>query len=154
MLTQSALYLQNGKVSPSCQPLDTVDIEKKTRFFLRRNFTPFMSKSCQIWDHFFSLLFPKGFKNLKKFWHWTLGSGGRKTFKRSDQMQKKSIKKTFFAATILHPLLAQVFKSEGQKIRDFSSPQCQPNQTYCTAGESLLTWCAGLCNNNTDRTGD
>ena len=29
-------------------------------------------------------------------------------------------------------------------IRDFSSPQCQPNQTYCTAGESLLTWCAGL----------
>ena len=28
-------------------------------------------------------------------------------------------------------------------IRDFSSPQCQPNQTYCTAGECLLTWCAG-----------
>ena len=34
---------------------------------------------------------------------------------------------------------------ELEGIRDFSSPQGQPNQTYCTAGESLLTWCAGLC---------
>ena len=32
----------------------------------------------------------------------------------------------------------------GRGIRDCSSPQCQPNQTYCTAGKSLLTWCAGL----------
>ena len=39
-------------------------------------------------------------------------------------------------------------------MRDLPSPQCQPNQTYCTAGESLLTLCAGLYNNNTDRTGD
>ena len=26
----------------------------------------------------------------------------------------------------------------------FPSPQHQPNQTCCTAGEVLLTWCAGL----------
>ena len=26
----------------------------------------------------------------------------------------------------------------------FPSPQYQPTQTYCTAGEVLLTWCAGL----------
>ena len=31
-----------------------------------------------------------------------------------------------------------------EPIRDFSSPQWQPNQTYCTAGESLLTCSAGL----------
>ena len=24
------------------------------------------------------------------------------------------------------------------------SPQYQPNRTFCTAGEGLLTWCAGL----------
>ena len=29
-------------------------------------------------------------------------------------------------------------------IRDFSSPQCQPNQTYCTAGEGLFSLFAGL----------
>ena len=29
-------------------------------------------------------------------------------------------------------------------IRNLPSPQCQPNQTLCTAGEGLLTWCAGL----------
>ena len=39
--------------------------------FLRGNFTPFIRKSFQIWDHFFPLLFPKDSKSLK----WT--SGGR-----------------------------------------------------------------------------
>ena len=29
-------------------------------------------------------------------------------------------------------------------IKDLTSPQCQPNQTHCTAGGGLLTWCAGL----------
>ena len=29
-------------------------------------------------------------------------------------------------------------------IRDLPRPQCQPNQTYCTAGEALLILCAGL----------
>jgi hypothetical protein len=41
-------------------------------------------------------------------------------------------------------LVLRLIRMAGQTIRDFSSPQCQPNQTYCTAGESLLTWCAGL----------
>ena len=27
----------------------------------------------------------------------------------------------------------------GLRMRDLSCPQCQPNQTYCTAGEALLT---------------
>ena len=29
-------------------------------------------------------------------------------------------------------------------MRDLPRPQCQPNQTYCTAGEYLLILCAGL----------
>ena len=29
-------------------------------------------------------------------------------------------------------------------IRNLPRPQCQPNQTYCTSGECLLTLCAGL----------
>ena len=37
------------------------------QFFLRRDFTPFISESFQIWDHFFPLLFPKDSESLK-FW--------------------------------------------------------------------------------------
>ena len=39
---------------------------KKKNFFCHGNFTPFISKSCQIWDHFFPLLLPKDSKNLKR----------------------------------------------------------------------------------------
>ena len=34
-------------------------------FFYHGDFLPFMSKSFQIWDHFFPLLFPKNSKPLK-----------------------------------------------------------------------------------------
>ena len=37
----------------------------KKNFFCRGNFTPFLSKKVQIWDHFFPLLFPKDFEYLK-----------------------------------------------------------------------------------------
>ena len=53
-------------------------------FFSQVNLTPFISKSCQIWDHFFSLLFPKDSINIKR--HLTLGSGGKKTVKRSEKV--------------------------------------------------------------------
>ena len=36
-------------------------------FFCRGTFTPFMSKSFQIRDHFFPLLFPTDSENLKSF---------------------------------------------------------------------------------------
>ena len=39
-------------------------------FFLCGDFTPFIRKSCQIWDHFFPLLFPKNSENLKSFDIW------------------------------------------------------------------------------------
>ena len=54
---------------------------------MRGVFTSFMSKSCQISDGFSPLLFPKDSKNIKSLdIDWTLGSGGKKTFKWSEQM--------------------------------------------------------------------
>ena len=47
-----------------------------------------MKKSFIIWDHFFPLPFPKDSEKERKNGHWTLGSGGKKTFKRSEQMTK------------------------------------------------------------------
>ena len=38
---------------------------RKKNLFCRCNFTLFLSKSFQIWDHFFQLLFPKDSQNLK-----------------------------------------------------------------------------------------
>ena len=54
--------------------------------FRRRNFSPFMRKSFQIWDHFFQLLFPRGFWMSKKIGYWTFGSGGKKTFQQSEKV--------------------------------------------------------------------
>ena len=59
---------------------------------LRTNFTPFMSKSCQIRDHFFPLTFPKNYKNLKSLdiGLWNVGAKGpfngvRKSDGRTDR---------------------------------------------------------------------
>ena len=49
--------------------------------FLYGNFTLFNSKSFQIWDHFFPLIFPQGFWISKIFWQPPLWRGGKKTFK-------------------------------------------------------------------------
>ena len=67
------------------------------------HFTPFMSRSFQIREYFFSLFFPKDFKKKRKE-HWTLESGGKKMFKQSEQMKEKKSVKNFLAAAILHPL--------------------------------------------------
>ena len=67
------------------------------------------------------ITFPQGFPKSKKFGHWTLGSGGKKTGKQSEKHQYQNIplskakfaqKLIFFCAAILHPLLVKVFKSE------------------------------------------
>ena len=36
---------------------------------------------------FLSITYPQGFQKSKKFGHWTLGIGGKKTFKLSEQMK-------------------------------------------------------------------
>ena len=48
-------------------------------------------------------IFPQGFRKSKFFGHWTSGNGDNKTFKQSEQMRKKSVKKTFSSAAPLHP---------------------------------------------------
>ena len=41
-----------------------------------------------------SITFPQGFRISKKFGHWTLGSGGKKTVKRSEKV-KRTHKQTY-----------------------------------------------------------
>ena len=45
--------------------LSKAKFAQKQYFFGAAIFTPFISKSFQIWDHFFSLLFPKDSESLK-----------------------------------------------------------------------------------------
>ena len=49
-----------------------------------------------------TISFPQGFGKLKKFGHRTLGSGGTKRFKWSEQREKINKKKLFSAAAILN----------------------------------------------------
>ena len=67
---------------------------KNYLFCAWRFYTP-MSKKIQIWDNFFPLLSPKDSENLKKFGHWTSGSGGKNTFEQSKQIKKNLVKKKF-----------------------------------------------------------
>ena len=46
-------------------PASKAKIAEKITFFLRGDFTPFMSKSFQIWDPFFPLLSPNDSENQK-----------------------------------------------------------------------------------------
>ena len=71
---------------------------KKKTLFLRGDFRQFSNENVLIWDHFFPLLFPQGFRISKNIGHPTLGSGGKKTVKK-DQKPKKTKKieeKNFF----------------------------------------------------------
>ena len=70
--------------------LSKAKFTQKQTFFLRSDFTPYISKGFQIWDHFFPLLFPKD-----------------------------SESKTFFDAAILHPLWAKFLKSETTSFHYF-----------------------------------
>ena len=97
----------------------------KKHFFFRGYWTPFMSKRIQIWDHFFSLVFPKGFWKSKKFGHWILGSWGKNMFKWNEQRRRKNPWRNFFAAAILDNFLAKMFKSETTSCHYFS--QWVPN---------------------------
>ena len=75
-------------------PASMAKIPQKNKHFLRGDFTPFMSKSFQIWDHFFPLHFPKDSENLKKISIWLWETGAKRCFNRVNK-SKKIIKKTF-----------------------------------------------------------
>ena len=93
----------------------------KNLIFLRGNFTAFMSKIIQIWDHFFPLVFPMDSENLKGL---DIGLREVGAISRLNGVnkgeRKKSIKKTFFAATILDHFWAKMFKSETTCFQYFS----------------------------------
>ena len=59
-------------------------------FFARWFYTLFEHKFSNL-RPLLSITFAQGFLISKKLGHWTLGSGGKKTFKRSEQMKKKKI---------------------------------------------------------------
>ena len=96
-------------------------------YFWRSDFTLFMSKSFQIRDNFFTLLFPKDSKNLESL-EFDFGRWGKKILKWSlKHLYQKSLlskakfsKKLTFCVAILHHLLVQVFKSEATFLRYFS----------------------------------
>ena len=67
-------------------------------------------KSETTYFHYFL----REFQKSKKFGQWTSGSGGKKTFKRSEQM-KMSVK------NLLDPLSGKVIKSETTSLHYFSA---------------------------------
>ena len=77
-------------------------IRLKSNFFCAAIYTLYELEVSNLIP-FHSMTFPQGFQKSTKFGHWTLGSGGKKAFKRSERMKKKR-RQLFFAATILHPL--------------------------------------------------
>ena len=59
-----------------------------------------MNKSFQLWDNFFTLIFPKDSDNLKSLDIGLWEMGAKKKFKRSEQMKKSVKKKLFFCRSI------------------------------------------------------
>ena len=69
-------------------------------FFFSWLFYTLFEQKFSNWRPLLSTTFPQGFRISKKFGHWTLGKGGKNTFKTSEQMQKTQ-QKTFFCPAIL-----------------------------------------------------
>jgi hypothetical protein len=66
----------------------------KNKLFCAAILHPFYEQKFYNLRPLLSITFPKGFRISKKFGHWTLGNGGKKTLKRSEQI-KKILKKPF-----------------------------------------------------------
>ena len=117
--------------------------------FFCGNFTTFTSKSFQIWDHYFYHFCPR-ILIVWKFRHSTLGSGGKKTFKQSEQMKKKDS----FASAIFHPLWEKVFKSETTSPLFFLGiPKIQKKIGHWTLGSGDKRPLNGMrkCDRQTDK---
>ena len=68
------MTLENGgqKMFKQSEQMRKISVKN---YFWRGDFSPFMSKSFQIRDNFFTLLFPKDSKNLESLdiWLWEVG---------------------------------------------------------------------------------
>ena len=90
-----------GELGQICQ------IRQRKKLFLHSDFTPFYEQKFSNMRPLLSITFAW---ISKKFGHCTLGSGGKKTFKRCEQLKKISQK--LFATAILGRFLANMFKYE------------------------------------------
>ena len=93
---QNLRYALRPEVSnPSGSMVSTLFCKAKwaKKLFLKNgNFRPLPKKNVQIWDHFFPLLFPKGYESLKIFYIqlWEMGTkrplnGTSKVNRRTDR---------------------------------------------------------------------
>ena len=76
-------------------PASKAKVVENQTFFARRFYTLYEQKYSNL-RPLLSISLPQGFGKSKNFGHWTLGSGGEKTFKWSEQRKKKIQKKNFF----------------------------------------------------------
>ena len=99
--------------------------EKKRRKKISRQFYTLYEQKFSNRRPLLSITFPQGFRKSKKFGHWTLGSVGKKTFKRSEQIKKICKKlilpRQFYTLyekkfSSLRPLLSITFPPRIQKI--------------------------------------
>ena len=93
-------------------------------FFFRSNFTPFVCKSFQIWDHFFSLFSSKNSKALKVL-DIQLGEGEAKRHLNATSKSEQTDKHT-------HGRTNQLIESIGPEGRGF--------ENVYTKETSIMTW--------------
>ena len=76
MMTHTKRELGGRPQDPLClKTMWTNKKKKRKKLFRCGDFTPFMSRSFQIWDHFFPLLCPKDSENLSlDIGLWELGA--------------------------------------------------------------------------------
>ena len=99
-----------GIVAPILKKILLIRQNSSKKTFFAGDFTHFMSKSIQIWDHLFPLVFPTDWENLKILDIRLREMGATK---RLNGVNKKRIFfLTFFAAVILDHFWAKFFKSE------------------------------------------
>ena len=102
---------------------------------MRGDYTPFISKSFHILDHLIPLIFSKDSENLKFLDIGLWEVGAKKTLKRKEQQKKKIHEFFLLAATILHPLWANVFfKYETTSFHYFS-----PRRLFTSTSQSRIS---------------
>ena len=108
----------DSSIDTKKNPASKAKFVKNLTFFVRQ-FTPFISKSIQIWDPFFSLVFPKDMENLKSL-DIGLREVGAKIRLNEVNKGEKNPYKYFFATAILDHFWAKIVKSKTTSFHYFS----------------------------------
>ena len=103
---------------------------------------------CSNLRSLLSITFPQGFRISKNIGHPTSGSGSKKTVKpylKIEQTDRQTHTQThIWTFRLIESIGPEGRCFENKNAWQMPSPGYQPNQTCRTAGEGLLTWCAGL----------